>query len=59
LEDVVYVLNSTKSLGVKAKGGGGLELDETSLEVEFDGLGGPAFPSSDLFVRKGRQRGKR
>jgi len=50
LQDVVDVLDRAESLGVEAKGGGDLQLDEASLQVQLDGLGGPSLPAADLKV---------
>lgn len=52
LEDVVNVLDGAEALGVETEGRRCVQLDEASLELEFDGLGSPSLPSSNLCVRK-------
>ena len=51
LEDVVYVLDGAETLGEEAQGRRRLELRETRLKVELDGLCGPTLPSAYLRAR--------
>mmetsp|Transcript_24829 Transcript_24829/g.47561 ORF Transcript_24829/g.47561 Transcript_24829/m.47561 type:complete len:251 (+) Transcript_24829:1899-2651(+) len=50
LENIINVLDGAETLRVEAKSRRSLELGKARLKVEFYGIGGPSFPSSDLII---------